>query len=200
MTLFADRNVDREFMGITVLASQLQFLNPGFIILLAPLFSVLWIRLARSGYEPSTPLKFGLAIVQVGLGFIALVYGASLADDNGQVALMWLILAYFLHTTGELCLSPVGLSMVTKLSVPRVVGLMMGVWFLASSVSHLVAGLIAGMATVSGGEAAAGEASLVIYTETFEFVAQVAVLVGVFVVIVSPLVRRFMHETKMVEK
>ncbi|TDJ27590.1 MAG: peptide MFS transporter [Gammaproteobacteria bacterium] len=200
MTLFADRNVDREFMGITVLASQLQFLNPGFIILLAPLFSMLWVRLARSGYEPSTPLKFGLAIVQVGLGFIALVYGASLADDNGQVALMWLILAYFLHTTGELCLSPVGLSMVTKLSVPRVVGLMMGVWFLASSVSHLVAGLIAGMATVSGGEAAAGEASLVIYTETFEFVAQVALLAGVFVVIVSPLVRRFMHETKMVEK
>lgn len=195
MSLFADRNVDRQIFGFTVAASQLQFFNPAFIILLAPLFSMLWIYLAERGWEPSTPAKFGLAIVQVGLGFAALVYGASLVDGDGKVAMLWLMLAYFLHTTGELCLSPVGLSMVTRLSLRKVVGLMMGVWFLSSSVAHSVAGLIANLASADPAAVAAGD-TLTLYSDTFVLVAKVAVVVGVFMLIIAPFISRFAHESK----
>ena len=197
MNLFTERNVDKQLFGIAIQASQFQAFNPAFIILLAPAFSWLWVVLARRRFEPSTPAKFGLGVVQVGLGFAALVYGAQQADSNGMVAAGWLALAYLLHTTGELCLSPVGLSMVTKLSVPRVVGLMMGVWFLSSAFSHYVAGLIAAGASVSetpGAVVVGGADSLSVYVETFGFLAWVAVIVGVLVMISSPLVRRFMHE------
>ena len=118
------------------------------------------------------------------------------ADAQGQVALLWLILAYFLHTTGELCLSPVGLSMVTRLSVPRVVGLMMGVWFLSSSVAHYVAGGIAAMASVSGGADAAGQDSLSVYVEAFTLVTEVALVTGVVVLLLAPFLRKRMHLAK----
>ncbi len=193
MNLFADRNVDRVVFGYTVRASQLQFLNPAFIILLAPVLSALWLSLGRRGREPNAATKIGLAIIQVGLGFYLLVLGAGTADADGQVALVWLLLAYLLHTTGELCLSPVGLAMVTRLTVPRVVGLMMGVWFLASSVSHYVAGIIGAMASVSGGAAAGSDESLTIYSETFGMVAEIAVVTGVVVLLLAPVLKRRMH-------
>jgi POT family proton-dependent oligopeptide transporter len=194
MNLFTERNVDRDVAGVTLAASQLQSLNPAFIILLAPLFSSLWVRLSQRGLEPSTPAKFALGIVQVGLGFAALVQGALLAED-GIVALGWLALAYFLHTTGELCLSPVGLSMVTKLSVPRVAGLMMGVWFLSSAFSHYVAGIIAAGASVreSAGASVEASASLATYTQTFGDLAIVAIVVGLIVLMLVPFLRRRMH-------
>ena len=97
-----------------------QSFNALFIIIFAPVFAWIWVYLSNKGLEPSTPAKFGLAIIQVGLGFAVLVLGIQFADEGGQVAAFWLILMYLLHTTGELCLSPVGLSMVTKLSVTRV--------------------------------------------------------------------------------
>lgn len=194
LNLFADRNVDRALLGFQIQASQLQSLNPMFIILLAPLFAMLWPALARRGIKVSTPMKFGLAVLQVGLGFWALVYGASIADSDGQVALLWLVAAYFLHTTGELCLSPVGLAMVTRLSVPRVVGLMMGVWFLSTSVSHYVAGLIAQMASVDQGAATSGGDSLAIYVATFVLVGKVAMVVGVLVLLASRLLANLAHE------
>ncbi len=198
MNLFTERNIDRDVYGVTIAASQLQSLNPGFIILLAPLFSGLWIALARRGLEPGTPAKFGLGVLQVGLGFAALVQGAYSAGSDGIVALGWLALGYFLHTTGELCLSPVGLSMVTKLSVPRVVGLMMGVWFLSSSFSHYVAGIIAAGASVSDtpGVVVSAAQSLPIYAQTFSYLAIVAVAVGLVVLAASPIIRRYMHEDR----
>jgi proton-dependent oligopeptide transporter, POT family len=196
MDLFTDRNVDRHVFGIDWRAAQFQSLNPAFILLLGPLFSMLWVALAKRGWEPSTPAKFGLGIVQVGLGFAALVYGAHHADAGGLVAAYWVAAAYLLHTTGELCLSPVGLSMVTRLSVPRVVGLMMGVWFLASAFSHYVGGLIAAGASASEtpGVAVTASESLRIYADTFASVAWVAVGVGAVVLLLSPLLKRFMHE------
>jgi POT family proton-dependent oligopeptide transporter len=193
MNLFADRNVDREIFGTTIRASQLQFVNPAFIIVLAPMMSALWLNLGRRQMEPSTPVKFVLAVLLVGGGFAALVLGAADAGESGRVALGYLVFAYFLHTVGELCLSPVGLSMVTRLSVPRVVGLMMGVWFLSSSVSHYIAGLIAAMASVDGGSQAAAADSLQIYSATFLQVAEIAVLVGVGVLALTPLLKRRMH-------
>ena len=196
MNLFTDRNVDRHALGFDWRASQFQSLNPAFILLLGPLFSMLWVALAKRGWEPSTPAKFGLGIVQVGLGFAALVAGAQHADANGLVAAYWVAAAYLLHTTGELCLSPVGLSMVTRLSVPRVVGLMMGVWFLASAFSHYVGGLIAAGAAVSDvpGVAVAATESLRVYADMFGNVAWVGVGVGAVVLMLSPLLKRFMHE------
>ena len=122
MTLFTERNVETSLFGIEMQAAQMGFVNPAFIILLAPAFAMLWDVLSKRGIEPSTPMKFGLGVLQAGLGFLVLVVGASFADTLGQVAVAWLVLAYLLHTTGELCLSPVGLSMVTRLSAVKVVG------------------------------------------------------------------------------
>ena len=196
MNLFTDRNVDRELFGVTLQASQFQSFNPAFIILLAPLFSALWVKLDRWRMEPGTPAKFGLGIVQVGLGFAVLVYGASLVGDDFKVAPGWLVLAYLLHTTGELCLSPVGLSMITRLSVARVTGMMMGVWFLSSAFSQYVGGLIAAGASVKthGGEVVDPAAALATYTDTFGYLAIVALGVGVALLLISPRLRRFMHE------
>ena len=149
-------------------------------------------------FEPSTPAKFGLGVCRSGSVLRRSSMARSRRTASGIVAAGWLALAYLLHTTGELCLSPVGLSMVTKLSVPRVVGLMMGVWFLSSAFSHYVAGLIAAGASVSetpGAAVVGGVDSLAIYVETFRSLAWVAVAVGLVVLALSPLVRRFMHES-----
>lgn len=195
MTLYADRVVDREAFGITFTAAQFGSLNAGFIMLLALPFAALWIWLAKHNLEPSTPVKFGLGIVQAGLGFGALVLGAQFPDAAGKVAMIWLILAYLLHTTGELCLSPVGLSAVTKLSIGRVVGVSMGTWFLATALSETVATRLGKMAAVDtqGGEVISSAGALATYTELFEFLMYVGVGVGVFVLLVSPLLRRGMH-------
>ena len=195
MTLYADRVVDREAFGITFTAAQFGSLNAGFIMLLALPFATLWIWLAKKNLEPSTPVKFGLGIIQAGLGFGALVLGAQFPDAAGKVAMIWLILAYLLHTTGELCLSPVGLSAVTKLSIGRVVGVSMGTWFLATALSETVATRLGKMAAIDthGGEVISSAGALATYTELFEFLMYVGVGVGVFVLLVSPLLRRGMH-------
>ena len=130
-------------------------------------------------------------MTQAGLGFLLLVYGIEHADEAGQVAMVWLALAYMVDTTGELCISPVGLSMVTKLAVSKVVGLMMGVWFLASSVAHYLAGIIAAIASVEGGAAAAAQDSLSVYAETFNLVGVVGVVTGVFLLLIAPFVTRW---------
>ena len=192
LTLFTDRNVA---MGSVFTAGMFQSFNPLFIILLAPLFAWVWVKLAEKGREPTTPMKFGLGIVQVGLGFAVLVFGASLADPNGKVAVVWLALMYLLHTTGELCLSPVGLSMVTKLSVARVAGMMMGVWFLSSSFAAYVAGVIAGAMAIAGNDVdvAIGHESLSVYTEVFEKLAVVAIGLGGVLMLSSRWLAERMH-------
>ncbi len=195
MTLFADRVVDREAGGMTFTAAQFGSLNAGFIMLLALPFASLWIWLSKKNLEPSTPVKFGLGIIQAGLGFGALVLGAQFPDEAGKVAMIWLVLAYLLHTTGELCLSPVGLSAVTKLSIGRVVGVSMGTWFLATALSETVATRLGKMAAVAthGGEVTDSAGALATYTQLFEFLMYVGLGVGVFVLLVSPLLRRGMH-------
>jgi len=195
MTLFADRVVDREIGGVTVTAAQFGSLNAGFIFLLALPFAWLWVWLAKRNLEPSTPVKFGLGIIQAGLGFGALVFGAQFPDAAGKVGMIWLVLAYLLHTTGELCLSPVGLSAVTKLSIGRVVGVSMGTWFLATALSETVATRLGKMAAVNthGGEVVDSVGALATYTQLFEFLMYVGLGVGLFVLLVSPILRRGMH-------
>lgn len=135
MNLFTARNVSKNFFGSEVTTTFFQSINPLFIIIFAPLFSWLWIKLAKSGKEPSAPYKFGIGLIMLGAGFLALNLGKTGAV-LGLVPAIYLILLYFLHTIGELSLSPVGLSLVTKLSPPKIVGLLMGVWFLSSSIAH----------------------------------------------------------------
>jgi POT family proton-dependent oligopeptide transporter len=195
MTLYADRVLDRNLLGFELTAAQFGAMNAFFIFTTAPFFAWLWMFLAKKGWEPSTPVKFGLGIVQAGLGFAALVYGAQHPDELGKVAALWMVLAYFLHTTGELCLSPVGLSAVTKLAVPSVVGVMMGAWFLATAYSEMVAAQIAKIAsieTVSGTVTDVTQA-LAAYTELFEKLTIVGVGVGLVLILLSPLLKKHMH-------
>jgi POT family proton-dependent oligopeptide transporter len=195
MTLYADRVVDRNVLGIEWTASQFGALNSLFIFTLAPLFAWLWTSLGRRGREPSTPIKFALGIAQAGLGFGALVIGASMPDESGRVAAVWLILAYLLHTTGELCLSPVGLSAVTKLAVPSVVGVMMGSWFLATAYSEFVAAQLAKLASVEtvGGQVVDISVALASYTALFDSLLWVGLAVAAFMLLISPLLRKWMH-------
>jgi POT family proton-dependent oligopeptide transporter len=144
MNLFAKRYVDRFIGGFEVPAGWFQSVQPAFVILLAPVFSSLWIALARRNLNPAAPLKFAFGLLLMGAGFLFMVKAASIVAGGSQAPAYYLVLTYMVHTFGELCLSPVGLSTVTKLAPARFVGQMMGVWFLASSLGKLMAGLIAG--------------------------------------------------------
>jgi POT family proton-dependent oligopeptide transporter len=195
MTLYADRVMDRNIFGMQLTAAQFGSLNAFFIFLFAPLFAWLWTVLGRNGREPSTPVKFALGIAQAGLGFGALVLGASMPNEAGLVAGYWMVLAYLLHTTGELCLSPVGLSAVTKLAVPSVVGVMMGSWFLATAYSEFVAAQLAKLAaidTVDGAVVDVGTA-LASYTALFTDLFYVGLAAAALLLLLSPLLKKMMH-------
>lgn len=195
LTLMTDRNVDRNLMGFEIATPMFQSVNAFFIITLAPLFSILWLWLAKKGWEPSTPAKFALALIQVGLGFLVLVYGASTAASPTEVAVIWVILLYMLHTTGELCISPIGLSMTTKLSPVKIVGMMMGCWFLASAAGNYVSGTIAAMtgSDTIGGEVVDPAAALAAYTSVYSSAGWYAIGAGMLALIIAPLLRKFMH-------
>ncbi len=145
LTLFTDRNVDREIVGWTMPTSWGQFFNPAFIVIFGAIFSMIWVALGRRGRDPSIPAKFGLALVQLGAGYGVLVLGAAWGV-SGIVPLVFLVMCYLLHTTGELCLSPVGLSAVTKLAPKAIVGMVMGAWFLSISTGHKIAGYVNALA------------------------------------------------------
>lgn len=142
LNLFAERLTDRVVFGWEAPASWLQSVNPLFIIILAPIVGQLWIVL--QDHEPSIPVKFGAGLTLLGAGFFVLAWGATYAVDGNLVSPAWLVVTYFLHTVGELALSPVGLSSVTKLAPSRLVGQMMGVWFMGTALGNLIAGLVAG--------------------------------------------------------
>jgi POT family proton-dependent oligopeptide transporter len=201
LTLFADRNTDRDVFGLFAMsAPQTQNFNPISIVIFAPIMSALWIFLAKRGLEPSIPVKFSIALVGVGAGFLFLVLGSTFAgpDNNFQVGLWWLAGLYLIHSLAELCISPVGLSMITKLSIARVVGLMMGVWFLSISVAQYVAGLVAQFASVEtvGGQVLNPKVSLDTYTSTFTTIAWIAIGAGVVLFLLSWPLQKWMHGVK----
>ncbi len=160
LTLFADRNVDRVIFGWEMPASMTQSFNPAFIILFGSVFSVMWIKLDQRKLNPNIPLKFGLGIVQLGVGYLMLYVGAKMAGDSAQVPLVILAFMYLLHTTGELFLSPIGLSMVTKLAPKHMTGSVMGAWFLSFAFANSLAATIAQM-TGGGGHGAGPLSKLV---------------------------------------
>jgi len=186
LNLFTDRHVDTQ--GVN--ASMFQSINAIYIVLLAPLFAMLWQGLARKGAEPSTPLKFGMAVIQVGLGFLVLVWGAESVGVSVPTPVIFIFLIYLLHTTGELCLSPVGLSAMNRLSPAHMASLIMGTWFFASATGNFAAGLIA---AATGAEGVGEEAGKQVVLDVYSTVGWYAVAIGVGVMVISPLIKKLMH-------
>lgn len=180
-------------------ASVFQAVNPVYILLFGIAFSALWTFLGRIDLEPSTPLKFSLGLLQLGLGFGAFWYGAQSADERGMVVLFWVFLGYLLQTTGELCLSPVGLSMVTRLSPARLVSTVMGTWFLATAFSQFLAAIIAQFTGVTEGGYGEGlvpvpKETVHVYGDVFGTIALTAIGSAVVCLLLVPLLKRWMHE------
>ena len=142
LNLFAERLTNLHVGSWEMPASWLQSVNPIFIIVLSPVFGILWVKWGSRA--PSTPAKMGWGLVMVAIGFFVVAWGAAYAQGGAKVSMAWLIVTYFFHTAGELCLSPVGLSSVTKLAPRRLVGQMMGTWFMGTALGNLIAGLAAG--------------------------------------------------------
>ena len=196
LNLFTARLVDKTILGVTVTAPVFQGLNAGFIVIFAPLLAWLWVALAKRKLEPSTPVKFAFGVFLAGAGFLALVGGINASGPGAALtAVYFIFLIYWLHTMGELMLSPVGLSAVTKMAPARVVGMTMGAWFLYSGLSNYLAGIIArttGAETIGGQltDAAAAKANYVlVYTQ----VGYVAIGLSVVMLLISPLIKKLMR-------
>ena len=187
LAFFAKDYVDAPF-DFTLFQSA----NPTFIILLAPVFAWLWPRLEERGINPSIPRKFGIALVLVAIGFTTLILAIhAVIASGGKVPWEMLALAYLINTMGELCLSPIGLSMVTKLAAPKDAGLAMGAWFMCTAIGNYVAGVVASVAT-SGGSAA----GISQYAETYTLVAYTGFGFGILLILTAPLINKLMHGIK----
>ena len=226
LNLFADRNVDltitpvaMQFLGITIgtpaqleaagitpsgfwidatiTAAQVQSFNAGFILIFAPIFAAMWAWLASKKMDPNPTMKFGLGLVQVGLGFLVVVWaaGSGMVNSAFQMPLIMLALLYMLHTTGELFLSPVGLSEITKLSLASVVSFMMAVWFLASSIAQYVGGYIAGLMGTEtvGGQVLDPQGALQTSLAGFDSLGKWGVGIGVAFILISFLIKGWSH-------
>ncbi len=186
LNLFAERFTDRSFLGWEIPAGYFQSINSMFIIIFAPFFGALWVWLGRRNLEPSSPLKFAMGLLLLGIGFLVMYFAAKIASSGELAAPSWLIFTYMLHTFGELSLSPVGLSLVTKLSPARYGGQMMGIWFLSVSLGNLFAGLIAGKA--SGGTNEALERM----PDQYMLIVLTVIGTGVLLLLLSRPIRRMM--------
>ena len=193
MNVFAAQNTDRTLWGLLdggFPATWYQAVNPAAIIVFAPVFAWLWVFLSERGRNPSTPMKFALGLWLLGLAFLAMVFGAMQARD-GLAGPHWLLITFVVYTWGELCLSPVGLSMVSKLAPMRLQSLLMGVWFFSYSIANLAGGLLARYSV----KLEAGEATFLIggLPGFYLLLVVVPVLTGVLIWIISPTLRRWMH-------
>ncbi|MSR00135.1 MAG: MFS transporter [Gammaproteobacteria bacterium] len=183
LNLFADRYTNRVLDSFTIPTGWFQSLNAIFIIAFAPLFSAMWVWLAKRNLDPSTPIKFALGLIGMAAGFLVMVVAAKLVAGGAQAAPFWLVLTYMLHTFGELCLSPVGLSSVTKLVPRRFVGQCLGIWFLATSLGNLIAGAIAGEFDA---------ANIAAMPHQYMSIAWFGLISAGLMLMISPVVRRWM--------
>jgi POT family proton-dependent oligopeptide transporter len=193
---FAERNTQLPSDGFfSITSGQTQTFNAAFILLGAPLFAMLWSWMNRTHRDIGDPAKFAIALILVGAGFLVLVWGARFADESARVPLVFLVLLYLLHTTGELFLSPVGLSAMTKLAPSAIVSTIMATWFLASSIAQALAAQIAKLTAQEtvGGQVLDPQAALATYVEVFEQIGWGAVAIGVALGALSPLLRRLAH-------
>lgn len=180
LNLFARDLTDRQFGSFELAASTLQSVNAMFIIILAPIFGSMWVWLESRQTNPSIPVKAGLGLLGLAGGFFVLAWGAANATPENPVSPSWLVVTYFLHTVGELCISPIGLSAITKLSPQRRVGQMMGVWFVGAALGNLFAGLVA------------GSLETLAPTDLFRTVAMIIGGAGIVAIVVSPVFKKMM--------
>lgn len=192
LTLLADQQFDLTVMGMEMKASQVQSMNPAFIIIFAPIFAWMWVALSRRGVEPSTPAKFAIAMMLIGIGYVVFAWGIGLTDSTSK-SMIWMVFIYLSLTLAELCLSPVGLSMVTKLSVTRIVGMVMGTWFLFTALGNNVAGLISAMTGSGGHGADSGMLDVGAVISVYTNIGIGSIGVGVLILLFTPLMRKHMH-------
>ncbi len=197
LNLFTDRLVDRTLFGMSVPAPVFQSLNAMFIVIFAPLMAWMWIALARRKLNPSAPVKFALGVFMAGLGFLVLVAGIKLSGPSGMTAVGFIFLIYWVHTIGELMVSPVGLSAVTKLAPAKAVGMTMGAWFLYSGLANYLSGVIAATtgAETIGGQLTDTVAAKATYIDVYSSVGYISMGVAVVMLLISPLIRKMMHGT-----
>lgn len=196
LTLFAQQNTSMSVFGLfDVNAGVFQFFNPFFIVTLTPVFAALWRRLHAAGAEPPIAAKFALGLIGAGAGFLLLVLSAHFPDAAWKVSLWWLVGLYFIHTVAELCISPVGLSMVSKLAMPQIVALMFGLYFVSIAVAEFVAGALSALASVKtvGGEVTNPELSLATFAASFWHVGLFAIAAGVVLLVLAWPMKRLMH-------
>ncbi|MCZ2341708.1 MAG: peptide MFS transporter [Bacteroidales bacterium] len=194
LNLFTERNVNRNVFGlVTLTTSNFQAVNAFYIMLFAPIFSFMWVKLANNKMEPSAPVKFAMGLLLLGTGFLVLNLGKA-AAVNGLMPAMFLLLLYLLHTLGELSLSPVGLSLVTKLAPAKIVGFMMGFWFLSSAIAHQAGKWIA--SETAADKDATPEQTLDLALGVFNDVGLFAIGSGVLLLLLSPVLKKWMHGVK----
>ncbi|CAD7801029.1 Dipeptide and tripeptide permease B [Chryseobacterium aquaeductus] len=194
LSIFAAKNLNKDLLGLDPNGVN----NSGgafFIIFLAPLLGLLWIWMSKRKIEPNTIIKFGLGFIFLGLGYYVLFATRLFADLQGITSLNFFTIALLVITLGELCLSPIGLSIMTKLSTKNLQGMMMGMWFLASAYGQYVAGII-GASLVSTNENASNYDALITYTEGYKQLAIYAIIAGVVLILISPLVKKLMQGVK----
>lgn len=199
LTLFADRNVDRHVFGTEIGAATTQFFNPFFILLFGSLFAWMWVKLSKIKKNPNIPMKFGLGIVQLGLGYLVIQLAMPFVSPEFKVPLFTLALLYMLHTTGELFISPIGLSMVTKLAPKEMTGTVMGAWFLSIAGANYVAAILAkltGSGEGGGDAVVTPEASLLGYVDIYTKMGLITVGIGLLLVILSIPLNKLMHGVK----
>ena len=198
MNLFAARNTQLTIGGVAFTAGQTQSFNAGMILLLAPIFSFIWAFLGKRRMDPNAPAKFGLGLLQLGAGFYVLVWGAQFADASFKVPLIFLILTYMLHTTGELCLQPVGLSQMTKLSPQALIATVMATWFLAAAWGQSFAAFIAQMtaAETVGGQVLDPGLALKTSIGVFALIGTWGMIIGAGLLVLSPFLGLLAQERK----
>ena len=179
MTLFADKNTDRTLFGFLIPASSFQAINPALIILLAPLFSIIWTKLDKSKYALSDVGKQSLGMIVLGLGFVVMSHAQNLSDTFGKVGPEWLFIVYAIHTIGELMLSPIGLAMVSRVAPAKLSALLMGVWLLSSAIAGYMSGTLESILRNSN-------------FSLYPFLAAISILAGVILFILSPFLNRMM--------
>lgn len=196
LALFAKDNLHSNLLGFTINPNIVNnSANSLFVIIFSPIVGLLWLGMARRKIEPNTVIKFGLGFLFLAGAFFVFYYTRFFADANGVTSLNIFTLAYLVITLGELCLSPIGLSIITKLSPKRLSGMMMGMWFLASAYGQYVAGLLgAGMSTAR--EDATLNEKLLSYTDGYKQLAIYALIAGVVLIVISPLIRKMMQNVK----
>lgn len=199
LTLFADKQVDRTLGSFTVKTTWFQAINPICVVTLAPLMAMLWSRLGRKGREPASPVKQALGLALLALGYVVIAFATSDDDPGVKVSMFWLVSLYFLHTVGELCLSPIGLSMVNQLSPTRLASLLMGVWFMSNAASNVLAGNLAALLPVpvaEGGQVVAKSflgLQIATLNDFFMLFAVMAGLASAALFALCPLLKRMMR-------